>query len=151
MSLLSIFKDEQNVPIFDVNRLSGPEYYQGCLTRIEDVNVVDPENWGQGQTIIVADATGRTFDVYLALGTGIAQYDCPTGQIDVIGIMDQAGLTDGYRLLVMDYDGNGLVLGQMTTQRGNLPGDVNGDYQITIEDANQVEAAIGQACAGLVQ
>ncbi len=148
---LADLKDDQNQPIFDPNRMFGPEYYQGCLTRIEDVNIIDPENWGQGRTIKVADATGRTFPVYLARGDEIAQHACPTGQIDVIGIMDQVGLMDGYRLLVMDYDGNGLVLGQMTTQRGNLPEDVNGDYQVTIEDVKQVQAAVGQVCAGLGQ
>ena len=148
---LADLKDAQDQPIFDPNRLVGPEYYQGCLTRIEDVNIINPENWGQGRTITVADATGRTFPVYLARGAGIAQHTCPAGQIDVIGIMDQAGLTDGYHLLVMDYDGNGLVLGQMTTQRGNLPEDINGDHQVTIEDVNLVQAAVGQTCAGLVE
>ena len=74
--------------------------------------------------------------------SGISRYDCPTGQIDVIGIMDQKSTgippnldhTKGYRLLVLNYDGNGLVLGDTGHPRGNLPGDINNDYIVDFRD-----------------
>ena len=76
----------------------------------------------------------------LARGSGISRYSCPTGQIDVIGIMDQKGTgyppnpQIGYRLIVLNYDGNGLVLGDTGHPRGNLPGDLNNDYIVNLED-----------------
>jgi len=135
---LSQLKDANGF-IFDPNRLSGCEYYQGRRIRLEDVTVIDPENWGAGRTITVADPNGTTFPVLLGIGEGFTRYVCPTGQIDVIGILDQessgyAVCTDGYRLWVTNYDGNGLVLGDRGYRRGNLAGDVNGDYRIDLID-----------------
>ena len=126
--------------IFDPNRLTGGEYYQVRLVRIVDVNVVDSENWGPGETITVSDANGLTIPVLLCIGDGFSRYPCPTGQIDVIGIMDQKApgwppdFTKGYRLLVPDYDGNGLVLTDHGHRRGNLPGDINNDFRVDLRD-----------------
>lgn len=127
-------KDESNIDIFDPNRLAGGEYYQARLVRIEDVNIVDPENWGPGKTITIREPSGRTLPVFLAFGDGSSRYPCPAGQVDAIGIIDQTGLKTGYRLLVLNYDGNGLVLGDTGHPRGNLPGDINNDYAIDFGD-----------------
>jgi len=154
---LSDLVDEQNNPQFDSNRLEGPEFYQSCLVRIEDVNVLNPKNWGPNADIQIMDANGLTFPVHLCLGTGLTQHPCPTGQIDVVGIMDQKAQgyppnpKQGYRVLVLDYDGNGLVLGTLPTQRGNLPGDLNQDYQVDEADRALLEAHMNQAVPGLVE
>ena len=126
--------------IFDHNRLTGPEYYQARLVRIEDVNVINPASWAPASTITVQDANGLTFPVYLGIGKGISKYDCPTGKIDVVGIMNQEGAgwppdcTSGYQILVSNYDGNGLVLGDTGNTRGNLPADINKDYIVDLQD-----------------
>ena len=154
---LSALLNEHNEPLFDPNRLEGPEFYQARLVRIEDVNVLDPENWGPNADILITDAHGLTFPVHLCLGTGLSQHPCPTGQIDVLGIMDQkaqaypADPTRGYRVLVLDYDGNGLVLGTLATQRGNLLGDLNQDYRVDETDRILLEAQTNQVMPGLAE
>jgi hypothetical protein len=150
---LSDLMDETDVPIFDPDRLTGPEYYQARRVRLEDVNIVDPENWGTNRDITVADTTGRSFPVHLCRGAGFALYPCPEGPIDVIGIMDQKSTdaTRGYRLLVLDYDGNGLVLGSHSTRRGNLPGDLNNDYRVDERDLAILEANLGKEVPGLAE
>lgn len=155
--MLSELLDEQNQPLFDPNRSFGPEYYQARLVRIEDVNVLNPEDWGTDTDIQVMDRSGLTFPVHLCLGTGLSQHPCPSGQVDVIGIMDQKAPgyppdpTQGYRILVLDYDGNGLVLGTLSTQRGNLPGDLNRDYRVDAEDEMLLKARMNQAVPGLAE
>jgi hypothetical protein len=137
---LADLKWADDTEIFDPNRLTGGEYYQGCLVRIEGVSIVDPENWGPNGMLTVTDGEGRTFPVVLCIGEGIRRYECPTGVIDVIGILDQkatgypADPRTGYRLLVLNYDGNGLVLGEIGKARGNLAGDVNHDYVVDLAD-----------------
>jgi hypothetical protein len=132
-------KDVNDEYIFDQTRLTGCEYYQARLARINDVNIIDPENWGPDNTVTITDATGLTFPVKLGIGDGFTRYDCPTGQIDIIAIFDQESsgymvCKDGYRLWVTDYDGNGLVLTDRGHKRGNLPGDINTDYQVDFVD-----------------
>jgi len=148
-------KDAGNRAIFDAGRLTGGEYYQARLVRLHNVTIQDPDNWGPNRDLTVADANGLTFPTHLCLGHGFSKYACPEGQIDVIGIMDQKAqnydLRTGYRVLVMDYDGNGLVLGHMTRQRGNLPGDLNGDYRVDEADAALLAQTLGQVCAGLAE
>jgi len=154
---LADFGNGQVEPIFDSERLLGPEYYQSRLVRIEDVNIVDPENWGPNADIVLQDAHGLTFPVHLCLGTGFSIYACPEGQVDIIGIMDQkaAGYppdpSTGYRLLVLDYDGNGCVVGTLSTQRGNLLGDLNGDYRVDVHDLALLEENLGRTLAGLAE
>jgi len=137
---LADLKRADNTEIFDPNRLTGGEYYQCRRTRINNVFVVNPENWGPNSTLTISDGEGRTFPVLLGIGEGISRYACPSGVIDVIGIMDQAAPgfppdpTKGYRLIVPNYDGNGLVLGDLGSPRGNLTGDLNGDYIVNLED-----------------
>ncbi len=137
---LADLKYADNTEIFDPNRLTGGEYYQGRRVRIENVSVVNPQDWGPNRTLTITDGSGRTFPVLLGIGNGIKHYACPTGTIDVIGIMDQAAPgyppdpCKGYRLVVLNYDGNGLVLGETGSRRGNLEGDVNSDHVVNIQD-----------------
>jgi len=109
---LSELKDEQDRFVFDPNRLVGPEYCQGCLIKIEDVNVVDPNGWRPGGELVVTDGT-RTLPIKLGRGNGIYPGSFNLTQpFDVIGILDQEStdLRGGYRLWVLNYDGNGRVL-----------------------------------------
>lgn len=145
---VSDLKDANDNEIFDQMRLTGCEYYQSRLIRINEVNIIDPNNWGIGKTITIQDANGLTFPVGLGIGAGIARYNCPTGQIDVIGILDQKAPgvppnidnTKGYRLLVLNYDGNGLVLTDRGCKRGNLPGDINTDFKVDFKDFGELAA-----------
>jgi hypothetical protein len=137
---ISDLKDATDNFIFDSSRLTGCEYYQGRLVRIQDVNIIDPQNWGPDETITIKSTDGRTFPVLLGIGAGISKYNCPTGRLDAIGILDQEGggyppnLKGGYRLVVLNYDGNGLVLGDTGHPRGNLLGDINKDYIVDFKD-----------------
>ncbi len=82
------------------------------MIKIEDVNVVDPNGWGPGGELVVTDGT-RTLPVKLGRGNGIYPGSFNLSQpFDVIGILDQESvdLRSGYRLYVMNYDGNGQVL-----------------------------------------
>jgi hypothetical protein len=151
---LDMIKDSNDDYIFDQTRMTGCEYYQGQLVRVDDVNIVDPENWAHDATVTISDAAGLTFPVKLGIGDGFARYDCPTGQIDVIAIFDQesSGTTickDGYRLWVVDYDGNGLVLTDRGHERGNLPGDINTDYKVDLTDFAELAANWLEQRAGL--
>jgi hypothetical protein len=109
---LAELKDDQDQFIFDAARLVGGEYYQGRLIKIEDVNVADPNAWGPNGELVVTDGT-RTLPVKLGRGNGIyrGSYNL-VEPFDVIGILDQEStdLRSGYRLYVMNYDGNGHVL-----------------------------------------
>jgi len=66
--------------------------------------------------------------VKLGRGNGIyAGSNNLTESFDIIGIMDQESvdLTSGYRLYVMNYDGNGSVLACREHRRADKPGDIN--------------------------
>jgi hypothetical protein len=109
---LTELKDEQDRFVFDPERLWGPEYYQARLIKIEDVNMVDPNGWGPDGELTVTDGA-RTLPVKLGRGNGIyAGSNNLAEPFDVIGILDQEStdLKAGYRLYVMNYDGNGQVL-----------------------------------------
>ena len=109
---LDELKDEQDRFVFDPERLVGGEYHQGSLIKIEDVNVVDPSGWGPDDEIVVTDGM-KTLPVKLGRGNGIYAGSFNLAEpFDVIGILDQASpaLTNGYRLYVVNYDGNGDVL-----------------------------------------
>jgi hypothetical protein len=151
---LDIVKDANDQYIFDQTRLTGCEYYQARLVRVNDVNIVDPCDWAPDASITISDGTGRTFPVKLGIGDGFTRCTCPAGQIDIIAIFDQesAGTTvckDGYRLWVPDYDGNGLVLTDRGHNRGNLPGDINADYRVDFKDLAELAANWLEERAGL--
>jgi hypothetical protein len=136
---LEMVKDDSDQFLFDPARLTGCEYYQARLVRVDDVNIVDPDNWTPNGTVTIRDSAGRTFPVKLGLGDGFTEHTCPTGQIDVIGILDQESLNyspcrDGYRLWVPNYDGNGLVLTDRGHRRENLPWDMDAESQADLAE-----------------
>jgi hypothetical protein len=112
---LAQLKGDQDQFLFDPNRLSGCEYFQGRLVKIQGVRFTDPNTWGPNAVLTVTDGS-LTFPVKLGRGTGIyaGSYNL-TEPFDVIGIMDQEStdLKDGYRLWVPNYDGNGQVLASL--------------------------------------
>jgi hypothetical protein len=120
---LAELKDEQDRFVFDAERLVGGEYHQGRLIKIEDVNVVDPNVWGPNGELVVTDGT-RTLPVKLGRGNGIYPGSFNLVQpCDVIGILDQEStdLRGGYRLYVMNYDGNGQVLAAYEHRMADQP------------------------------
>ena len=151
---LDELKDEFDNYIFDPNRLTGPEYYQARRVRLNNVTIIDPENWKPNGEITVMDENGLTFPVKLGIGRGFGRYACPDGPIDVIGIMNQESAQffpciDGYHLWVVNYDGNGRALTDRGRPRGNLPGDVNGDYRVDLLDFAELAADWLSERAGL--
>jgi len=144
---LSELKDAGDNYIFDHTRQTGCEYYQARLIRINDVNIVDCGNWGpddpgEFQTLTIRDSSGRTFPLKAGIGPGFAEFECPTGQIDVIGILDQESsdmwvCKDGYRIWVVNYDGNGKVLTDFGFPKNRLPGDINLDGKVDFLDFSE--------------
>jgi len=126
---LDELKNVEDGFIFDPNRQRGGEYYQGRLIKIEDVYFVDANGWGPHGELVITDGT-KTFGVKLGRGNGIyAGSNNLTEPFDIIGIMDQESpeLTSGYRLYVMNYDGNGSVLAGREHRLADKPGDINLD------------------------
>jgi hypothetical protein len=133
---LEDLKDGDDEFIFDASRQSGCEYYQARLVKIEDVYFTDANDWGPNAELLITDGT-RTFPVKLGLGNGIyAGSNNLIEPFDIIGIMDQESpdLIGGYRLYVMNYDGNGSVLAAREHRRADKPGDVNLDGVVDIDD-----------------
>ncbi len=141
---LDELKDADDDYIFDYDRLEGCEYYQGRLVRLNDVTITNPGAWGQQSELIVNDGAGRTFPVYLGQGLGFVDYDCPTGLVDVIGILNQENSTftppykDGYHLWVCDYDNNGSVLADFGRFKNHLEGDINLDGVVNLVDVDRL-------------
>ena len=138
---LDELKDGSDKFIFDQTRLTGCEYYQGRLVRINNVQWdSDPNTWDADATLEITDGT-KTFPVKLGIGSGIYPgSNNLTDTFDVVGIMDQENSSmsgpfkNGYRIWVTNYDGNGLVLRDRGYRRGNLPGDNNGDGRVDLQD-----------------
>ena len=124
---LNDLKDDVDDFIFDPERLTGCEYYQSRLIKIEDVYFFDPnsaiQDWAPSAEFIVTDGI-KTFPVKLGRGNGIyAGSNNLTEPFDIIGILDQESTdtTRGYRLYVMNYDGNGNVLAEREHRRADNP------------------------------
>ena len=133
---LDDWKDVDNEFIFDASRQSGCEYYQSRLIKIEDVYFADANDWGPNAEMLISDGR-KSFPVKLGRGNGIyAGSNNLTETFNVIGILDQesSDLTGGYRLYVMNYDGNGSVLAAREHRRADKPGDVNLDGVVDIDD-----------------
>jgi hypothetical protein len=133
---LDELKDDSDSFIFDAGRQSGGEHYQARLIKIKDVNFVDANDWGPNAQLTITDGT-KTLPVKLGRGNGIyAGSNNLTEPFDVIGIMDQesSDLTSGYRLYVMDYDGNGSVLASREHRMADKPGDTNTDGVVDLVD-----------------
>ncbi len=144
---LDDFKDEDDKFIFDDSRLTGCEYYQGRLVRVNDVSfTTDPNQWDANATLEIPDGT-KTFPVKLGIGSGIYPGSNNLADtFDVVGIMDQENdvnnppFDNGYRIWVTNYDGNGLVLRDRGYRRGNLPGDINTDGRVDLLDFAMITA-----------
>jgi len=133
---LDELKDDSDGFIFDPERQTGCEYYQGRLVKIEQVSFVDAKDWGPGSELIVTDGK-KTFHVKLGRGNGIyAGSNNLAEPFDIIGIMDQEStdLTGGYRLYVTNYDGTGSVLACREHHRADKPGDINLNGIVDFDD-----------------
>jgi hypothetical protein len=100
------------------------------------VHFADANNWGPNGELVITDGT-KTLPVKLGRGNGIYTGSNNLDEtFDVIGIMDQEStdLTGGYRLYVMNYDGNGSVLAAREHRRADMPGDIDLDGVVDIDD-----------------
>jgi len=137
---LDDLKDNDNNFIFDPTRQTGGEHYQARLVKVEDVYFADANDWRPYGELVITDGT-KTLPVKLGRGNGIyAGSNNLTEPFDVIGIMDQesARLIDGYRLYVMNYDGNGSVLASREHRRADKPGDLNLDGIVDYDDIDEL-------------
>jgi hypothetical protein len=137
---LDDLKDDNDKFIFDSTRQTGGEYYQARLIKIEQVYFADANGWGPHGELVITDGV-RTLPVKLGWGNGIyAGSNNLTEPFDIIGIMDQESpnLIDGYRLYVMNYDGNGLVLASREHRRADKPGDLNMDGIVDYDDIDEL-------------
>jgi hypothetical protein len=133
---LDQLKDVTDKFVFDAARTRGCEYYQGRLVKIEDVEFVDASDWRTNGQLLITDGT-KTFPVKLGRGNGIyAGSNNLSQRFDVIGIMDQEStdLKSGYRIYVMNYDGNGSVLASREHRMADKPGDSNLDGGVDFVD-----------------
>jgi len=133
---LDDLKDVDDECFFDPTRQTGGEYHQARLIKIENVSFADANDWGPHGELVITDGL-KTLAVKLGCGNGIyAGSNNLTEPFDVIGIMDQESpnLTDGYRLYVMNYDGNGSVLASREHRRADKPGDLNLDGIVDYDD-----------------
>jgi len=133
---LDDLKDNDDEFIFDPGRQIGCEYYQARLIKIDDIYFADANDWDSNGELAITDGK-KTFPVKLGRGNGIYPGSNNLNEtFDVIGIMDQesSNLTSGYRLYVMNYDGNGSVLASREHRRADKPGDVNLDGVVDIDD-----------------
>jgi hypothetical protein len=106
-----MIKDTGDNDIFDSSRLSGGEYFQGQLVRINGVSFVEPSLWAPGATMTITDGE-RTLPVKLGLD---ADFYLPSNldeTFDIVGIFNQeGGYTSGYQLWVTQYEGGSDILG----------------------------------------
>ena len=124
---LDELKDSDDNFIFDPNRQRGCEYYQARLIKIEDVYFADANDWGPDGELLISNGS-KTLPVKLGRGNGIyAGSNNLFLPFDIIGIMDQEStdLKGGYRLYVVNYDGNSSVLASREHRLADKPGDVN--------------------------
>jgi len=151
---LDDLKDDQDRYVFDPARLRGCEYYQSRLVKLRGVWFSDANNWGPGGELVITDGH-KSLPVKLGCGTGIyAGSNNLVEPFDVIGILDQEStdLKGGYRLMIMDYDGNGRVLASREHRVADKPGDTNLDGTVDFVDVARLAIAghppaCGGACA----
>ncbi len=138
---LDDLKDGNDDFIFDPTRWTGCEHYQARLMKVQDVYFVgDASGWNPGAELTITDGV-KTFPIKLGRGNGIyAGSNNLTEPFDVIGIMDQEStdLTGGYRLYVMNYDGNGSVLASRQHRRADKPGDLDLDGVVDLDDVEEL-------------
>ncbi len=128
---LADLKDAEDQFLFDPDRLTGPEHYQGAVVRIQNVCFVDPAAWGPGGQLLIHDGMERTFPVLLGRSEGFTRYPAPVPPFDIVGILDQEdsvegdGFTSGYRLWAMNYDGEQFFLDRYVDPDFDRDGDVD--------------------------
>ena len=143
---LDMVKDGNDNFKFDQTRETGCEYYQARLVRINGVHFVNDANWAPNGQLLITDGTGRTFPVLLGIGPGItAGSNNLSSTFDIVAIFDQedgvSPNTEGYRLWVTNYDGNGQVLADGCDMHGIFaPGDINKDCIVNFEDFTSMAA-----------
>ena len=133
-------KDSNDDFVFDPTRHTGCEHYQARLIKIEAVYFADANDWGTHGELTITNGM-KTFPVKLGRGNGIyAGSNNLIEPFDVIGILDQEStdLTRGYRLYVMNYDGNGSVLASREQRRADKPGDINLDGIVDYDDFTEL-------------
>ncbi len=133
---LDELKNQNDEFIFDPARQFGCEYYQARLIKIEDVYLADANDWTPNGELVITDGI-KTLPVKLGRGNGIYPgSNNLTEPFDIIGILDQEStdLTGGYRLYVMNYDGNGSVLASREYRQADKPGDINLDGIVDYDD-----------------
>ena len=133
---LDELKDDNDEFIFDPGRQFGCEYYQARLIKIEGVYFADANDWAPNGELLITDGI-KTFPVKLGRGNGIYPGSNNLNDIfDIIGILDQEStdLTGGYRLYVMNYDGNGSVLASYEHRRADEPDDTGPDNIVEYDD-----------------
>ena len=136
---LDDLKDADDNFVFDPTRETGCEHYQARLIKIESVAFADANDWAPHGELLITDGV-KTLPVKLGRGNGI--YPGSNNLIepfDIIGIMDQESpnLIDGYRLYVMNYDGNGQVLASREHRRADKPADLNLDGIVDYDDMDE--------------
>jgi hypothetical protein len=129
-------KDSNDNFIFDPHREFGCEYYQGRLVKVNNVSFVDANSWGPNAEMQITDGL-KTLPLKLGIGWGIrAGSNNLNDPFDVVGIFDQESgdSKSGYRIWVLNYDGNGKVLTDRGYASYNLPGDINQDGKVDFLD-----------------
>jgi hypothetical protein len=124
---LEELKDENDEYIFDPAGQFGCEYYQARLIKIEEVCFADSNDWAPNGELIITDGI-KTLPVKLGRGNGIYPGSNNLNDtFDIIGILDQEStdLTGGYRLYVMNYDGNGSVFACYEHRKADEPDVLN--------------------------
>ncbi len=102
---LADLKDASNQFLFDATRLTGCEHYQASLVHLDDLLLVDPENWGLYNTVTVRQGD-LTFPMQFGLDPALALIDAgllATVPFSATAILNQEApgsgpWTGGYRL-----------------------------------------------------
>jgi hypothetical protein len=139
---LDELKDDNDEFIFDPTRTTGGEYHQSRLIKLRNVYFSDAEGWAPGAELNLTDGVNT---LALKLGRGAGIYPGSNNLVepfDVIGILDQEStdLRAGYRVYVMDYDGNGAVLASREHRLADRPGDSNLDGVVDFRDLARLAA-----------
>ncbi len=105
---LADLKDSNNNFIFDQNRATGCEHYQGSLVHLDGLLLVDPQNWALNGTVTVKQTVGGnelTFPLKLGIDPALAAINASllaTTPFSLTAILDQedsgSPYTDNYRL-----------------------------------------------------
>lgn len=105
---LADLKNPDDTFIFDQTRQTGCEHYQGSLVHLEDLLLVDPENWALDGTVTVKQTVGGnelTFPLKLGIDPALEAINASllaTTPFSLTAILDQedpsSPYTDNYRL-----------------------------------------------------